>query len=192
MIDLKPLIAAPVFVALMGSASFASTFDGSTIRATTRFPTLAGSTSAGPFDKVVDSSVEFPSALFTPFFGPTFDFSGDTITITHAQSSHASATFNGWIFNDLNNELADFSGIAVMSDTTGFFSGDLSRLSFDDDNLYLNFQGLAFPTAGESIVLKVSFGAVAAVPLPAGLPLLAGGLGLLALWRRKGEGLRAI
>lgn len=188
MIDLKALFLAPLCAVLFSAASFASTFDGAMIRASTSYPTLPGSTTSGPFDKVVDGSVEFPSALFTPFYGPSFDFAGDTITITHRQSSHASATFNGWIFNDLNSALPSFSGISVLSDTTGFFSGDPSRLSFDADNLYLNFQSLSFQTANEQIVLQVSFGTVASVPLPAGLPLLGGALILLATARRRTQG----
>lgn len=182
---LKSIAAPAALLAALGTGSFAATFDGTTIRATTSFPTLPGSTTSGPFDRVIDGSVEFPTALFAPFYGPTFDFAGDTITISHQASGHATAVFNGWIFNDLNDALADFTGFSVLSDSSGFFAAAPGRLSFDAENLMINFQGLSFTTPDEQIVLRVDFDDVSSVPLPAGLPLLLGALGWLAYTRRR-------
>lgn len=164
----------------------AATLDGSTIRATAAFPNIPGSTTAGPVDAVVGAGVEFSNGQFTPFFGPTFDFSGNTITITHTATGHSSGTFNGYIFNDLNDTLGDFTSLSVISDTTGFFSGDLSRLFFDAENLYVNFESLFFQTSSDQIVLGVGMG-VSVVPIPATLPLFASGIAIFGLygWRRK-------
>ena len=170
---------------LFSMGSLASTFDGATMRATTSYPTLPGHTSSGPFDRVVDNRVEFPSALFTPFFGPSFDFGDDTLSITHTATSHAPAVFNGWIFNDLTNALPDFTSFSIISDTSGFFLNAPSRLSFDAENLRLNFQGLSFGSASDEIVLKVGFAPTPTVPLPAGVPLIATGLGLFAYLRKR-------
>lgn len=164
----------------------AATLDGATIRATAAFPNIPGSTTGGPIDSVVGAGVEFSNGQFGAFFGPTFDFSGSTITITHAATAHSAATFNGYIFNDLNNTLGNFTGLSVISDTSGFFSGDLSRLFFDADNLFVNFESLNFATAGHQIVLGIDMG-VSVVPIPATLPLFASGIAIFGLysWRRK-------
>lgn len=167
----------------------AATFDGATIRGSAAFPTLSGPTTAGPVDRVVGAGVEFVNGDFRPFSGPSFDFGGSTITITHSENGHLGGTFNGYTFTDLNDSLADFGSFSVLSDSTGFFSGDPSRIFFDADTLFINFQDLSFATADEQIVLEVGFD-TAVVPLPATLVLLIGALGTLgavgARGRRKG------
>lgn len=175
------------FAALFAlTSAHAATLDGATIRATAAFPTIPGSTTGGPVDAVVGAGVEFSNGQFGAFFGPTFDFSGSTITITHAATGHSSATFNGYIFNDLNDALGDFTGLSVISDTSGFFSGDLGRVSFDAENLFVNFESLSFSTADHQIVLGIDMG-LSVVPIPATLPLFASGIAIFGLysWRRR-------
>lgn len=177
--------AAIVLSAISGVGAMAATLDGVTIRATANFPTIGGAVVGGPVDAVVGAGVEFSDGQFGAFFGPSFDFSGDTITITHQQTGHQSGTFNGYIFNDLLDAVGDFTGLSVISDSTGFFSGDLSRLSFDAENLFVNFESLSFANQVDpTIVLKVSTD-MNVVPVPATLPLLVGGLGLLGVASRR-------
>jgi len=178
---------AALFLAAATLSVSAATLDGATIRATANFPVIGGPTVGGPVDAVVGAGVEFTDGQFGAFFGPSFDFSGNTITITHANTSHSSGTFNGYIFNDLLNMLGNFTGLSVLSDSTGKFSGDPSRLGFDANNLFVNFQGLNFGSdQNPTIVLGIQMASTTPVPLPASLPLLAAGMaGLVALRRRK-------
>lgn len=178
-------IAAAAPAAVLATVAAASTFDGSTIRATAHFPVIPGSAQGGPVDALVGAGVEFSDGQFGAFFGPSFDFAGSTITITHAATGHQSGTFNGYVFNDLNNVLGDFTGLSVISDSSGFFSSDLSRLSYDAENLFVNFESLSFSNPNEVIVLGVTFGGTTAVPLPAGGVLLLSALGVAALARRR-------
>lgn len=173
-------VAAMLTVGALGAASAAS-LDGVTIRATANFPTIGGGTTGGPVDAVVGPGVEFVDGDFGSFFGPSFDFAGDLLTITHAQTSHSSGTFNGYIFNDLNNALNDFNAFSIVSDSTGFFSSDPSRIFFDADNLFVNFESLSFAgTNNPTIQLRIgNAGDTSVIPLPATLPLLLAGFGVL-------------
>jgi hypothetical protein len=177
------------FVLLMnlGSLASAMTLDGATIRATAAFPDLTFPTvTAGPVDAIVGAGVEFTDGMFTPFFGPSFDFAGNTLTITQALTGHSAGTFNGYIFNDILNGLSDFSAFSILSDTTGFFSGDPTRISFDANNLYVNFASLDFANQPEArIVLGITTLDAPTVPLPAALPLFAAGLGAMGLLSRR-------
>ncbi len=144
-------------------------FRGQTIEATAHFPDFPGTTTAGPIDKVVGAGIEFNDGEFTPFFGPSFDFDDTTILITHAQTGHTGATFNGYQFNDILGTLADIVVVSIISDSSGFFSGDPSRITWDANNIFINFQGLSFSGVDDPrILLGVAFGEV---PLPGALPL---------------------
>jgi hypothetical protein len=71
--------------------------------------------------------------------------------------------------------------INAATNLAGF---DASRVSFDANNIYVNWQGLVFNT--NTVVSLDVNGSVAPVPEPATLVLVgAGGLGLLAKARRR-------
>jgi hypothetical protein len=181
------LLAATALAVTFGTGGFAASLDGFTIQASAAYPNIPGSTTAGPISAVIGAGIEFADGQFTPFFGPSFDFSGDTLTITHDQTGHASGTFNGYIFNDILAAIGDFSGFSILSDTFGFFSGDPSRVSFDAENLYVNFESLSFVgfSSDAQLVLKIETAGMPDVPLPAALPLMLAGLGGLAAVRRR-------
>ncbi len=87
----------------------------------------------------------------------------------------ASYAFNGYRFSDVNGEIDSFVSVTINPLTTvaGF---DASRISFDNDNIWLNMSGLTI-NAGDSLSIDVS--AVAAVPEPETYAMFLAGLGLL-------------
>jgi hypothetical protein len=101
---------------------------------------------------------------------------------TYGSGTFSEAGFNGFAFQDLTNAL--IAGVTVDSSTSlsGF---DSSRVTFTDDTIWVNLQGLTF-VSGSSVMLDVSF--ADAVPEPAyyqlGALLAFGGLGALRLRKR--------
>lgn len=170
------LVATPASAAMIGV----------TIEATALFPDLAApTTTAGPVDAVVGPGIEFTDGQFTPFFGPSFDFDDATITITTTAVNHSGGSFNGYRFFDVLGGLPNISALSIISDTSGFFSAAPSRLSFDANNIFINFQDLSF-NGDEVVVLGVQTqDAGAPVPEPATLTLLGTGLVLAGARRRR-------
>lgn len=164
-------------VAALGATSFAAQagYVGNTVEAQAYFPALppGSTTGGGPVNAVVGAGVEFTDGMFTPFFGPSFDFADTTITITHAQTGHSSGTFNGYGFFDVFATIDDIVGVDIISDSTGFFSGAPGRITFDTNTVFVNFESLNFAgTNTPQIVLGVRFDNGGNVPEPGSLALV--------------------
>jgi hypothetical protein len=93
-----------------------------------------------------------------------------------------SVAFNGPHIYDYQDTISSFTSVSLKAATlTGF---DASRISFDADNIYLNFAGLGIP--GYDTVVSVDLNTSTVVPEPASLLLLGTGLvGAVRAVRRK-------
>ena len=117
---MKKIIKSCLVLAALAVSGLANAgYLGQSVQTFASFPTLVGpSVTGGPVTSVVGAGVEFSNGQFGAFFGPTFDFADTTITITHAQTSHSSATFNGYTFFDVFSTIDAITNVTILSDST--------------------------------------------------------------------------
>ncbi|GGD98290.1 hypothetical protein GCM10011529_00410 [Polymorphobacter glacialis] len=119
--------------------------------------------------------------------GPTdgigyFDLSFSDTSITadfKSEATWSGADFNGFRVYDVNDAITAITSVSLLS--TNMVGLDLSRITFDANNIYVNWNGLAFNN--DTIV---TLGVNAAVPEPATWAMMIAGFGLVgAAMRRK-------
>lgn len=167
-------LAALAIVASAGAAQ-AALLDGKTVSFTYLFPTIStvyGSPADGNY--VVGAGVEIPNGFCCGFEG-TLNLSDTNILADFIASTFYTGTsFNGFRISDVNSTIGDFTGVTIngLTNMVGF---DASRVTFDANNIWVNWQGLAF-NPDTFVSLDINGGNQ--VSEPAGIALLA--LGLLA------------
>lgn len=156
----------------------AALLDGKTIKSEYLYPntsTVNGWYGSGTY--VVGAGVEANAMNIATDYSDTnimidFNFSGQW----------SDATFNGFHFFDVNNTIDDFTSVSLnsLSNMTGLSQ---SAISFDANNIWLNWQDLNFST---STVVSIDIGAAQSnVPEPDSIALLGLGVAGLALARRR-------
>jgi hypothetical protein len=142
--------------------------------------TPLGDTANGNY--VVGAGVEVTGAFQN---NVQLDISDDQLLFSFSNLSVASRPFVGLRLSDVLGQIDAFTAFTVSTESSIEFAS--SRLSFDADNLWVNFAGLSF-AQGDRLVLNVvdsSPAPVPAVPEPATKVLMLLGLGsLLALRAR--------
>jgi hypothetical protein len=112
------------------------------------------------------------------------DFSGSGFTLSPSNNvRYGDVDFNGPRLFDIDNNIADFSAVTLLSSTiTGL---DQTRISFDSNNIFLNLQGLTF-TSGQTASFAVA-SLASAVPETATWSMMILGMGAVgfAMRRRK-------
>ena len=165
------------------SAAGAQSFDGSMLTYQYYFPNSGvpyPAASNGSF--LVGPGIEVPNVSDDR---ATLDVSGSNIFIDFIDTSNwGPATFNGWVLGDETNSLAAILGVSIDPSTnlTGF---SLSNISFTDDTIAVNWQGLNF-TSATVVSLNVTFGD-AAVPEPSSWAMMLLGFGAAGLALRRGR-----
>lgn len=176
----KPVLAAVLAGMAMGSA-MAAPLMGGVLNYSYYYPTLGtlyggspnsnGNFTVGPGDEIYSITDAMGSLNVT----------ADQIIV---ELSHSSAIdpgpFSGWVLTDILGMIDRFAAVSIDAATT--LPGlDASRLSFTNDTIALNWQGLSFE-AGMRVVLNV---ATLPMPEPGSLPLLGAALLGIAVTRRR-------
>jgi hypothetical protein len=174
------LLAAIAVAALTPSSTFADavSFDGQSLEFEYMYPNTGSPLTTQHF--TVGSGVESPNGYASQF---GLDVSASTVDVDFRTSSTwASAAFNGFRLTDYTGSIAAITGVSLVS--TNMTGLTQSRVTFDANNVFVNWNGLSF-NADTFVSLSVAFqtpaGESSATPLPAaataGLALM-GGLGL--------------
>lgn len=167
----------------VSSTTANAAFMGETLRLQGFFPNLNNPIST-PFDAVVSSEVEFqeldtgalPGYIVADIevdvdnYSITWDFvnTGGFITFP-------SAEFNGHVLTDINGSIPSIIDVAIDTTTTTF-SLDSSRVFFNEDQVFLNVEGLSIDQ-GSLVKVTVEF-----VPLPAAVWFFLSGVLLIGVY----------
>lgn len=146
---------ATVGVAVSGVTDVVPGFEGKTIGYTYLFPTISGVYGNTARDVTVGAGVEIASINPDSNIG-SMDISNDHVLITFNNAVSWNPTaFNGFRLSDKFGTVSDIAGVTLLQN--GNNSGlDATDISFDANNIYLNWQGLTFQ-AGGHVELGVLF-----------------------------------
>lgn len=180
---LKGLFAALAMVATLGSAH-ATLLTGKTVSFQYAFPSISsayGSSANGNY--VVGSGVEIQNGFCCGFEGK-MDFSDTGFqALFQGTSSYTSSSFNGFRVSDVFGQIASFTSVTVGA-ATNMVGFDASRITFDNDNIWINWQGLAF---NPNTVVAIELNGGNDVPEPGIIALIGLALAGVAVSRRRQE-----
>lgn len=174
----RVVIAAAVLAPMAAQAQLA----GKTVQVEYLFPDASTVFNGNSVNVVVGPGVELAGF---PVGDPrtNVDLSNSNILVTYnSLGTWTSTSFNGLHFFDVFSGIDAFTAV-LINPATNMVGLDASRISFDADNIYVNWQGLSFD---EHTVVSLDVNGMAAVPEPATVGLMATGLlGLGAVARRR-------
>ncbi len=163
-----------VIVLLMCSAVARAGLNGQTVQADWFAPDLVSliethNVVVGPGVELPTGAILFNGNLYQMDLSDTeirFDFFGHAI--------FSPATFNGWVYSDLNNTILPIINVKLGPMSAGISNLSNSDLTFDANAIYGNFESVNIVGAGDFFTLEITFGEDVPEPASCGLLALAG------------------
>jgi len=159
-------------VALQAHAGFV----GNVVHADYLFPDIGNA-----YKNLGDAAVNAAGPEFSVKFASTItaDISDTNILIDifDVNSFFVPSIFNGFHFSDASGTLSPITGVTIAS--TNNFDFNASDITFDADDIFLNFQGRSV-VPDSSLLLNVTF-----IPEPMSALLFGLGLTFIGITRRK-------
>lgn len=153
--------------------------DGTVFDLSGCFPDLSTCSAEGT--ATVGAGVEFPAGGFSIH---DIDLSTSTLSFTYAglfNDTFLAAAFNGFVLTDVNDTLGDFTSVTFNSGV-GYVGGNTPGVTWDANNIYVNFSGLfASGDPPSMVIFDVSTAAVKPADIPAPTPMALLLLGLAGL-----------
>ena len=126
---------------------------GSRIQLEGFYPDLDSPVYTTPIKTITASDIEFPNLAQYVFnaVNVDIDFTDSSITITFTGnmghfSRFLSATFNGYVFTDIDDTIPDFMGFSIDTSVTTL-GIQPSAVTFNKNQLFINVSGLSFNDA---------------------------------------------
>ena len=178
-----------VFISGIAMPAHAALLDGKQIQLDYLYPDTSSVYNGNSYLVTVGPGVEIPGILSGDQIGASVDLSDTNIFIKflRGEGSFTSSAFNGPHIYDSQGVIDPFTSVTINSvtDLPGF---DFSRISFDADNIYINFSGLPLDASTNPVVSIDLNGAPSngAVPEPATMLLFGiGGIATAFVRRRR-------
>ena len=167
----KLAVATAFASAAIAGPAMAAGFDGSTIQYQYRNPNVA--TTIATQNAVAGTGVEFNDSA--NYFQVDLSGTGFTAVDTYG-GFFAPNSFNGFVLSDVTNNLAAITGVTFLS---GGFAGERPTVTFDANNIFVNFANIIQGTAANTAYrYNVTF-ASGAVPEPATWGMMILGFGMI-------------
>ncbi len=174
------MISATIWLCSGVGTAVAGPFEGQTINYQYYFPNLTiPYASAENGNYLVNSGIEISNVV--DGYG-AIDFSGDGFVVSFTNdSSFSSATFNGFVVSDILSTIDSFTSFNLVANT-GVLGTPI--LNFDENNLYVNWQGLNFGR-GDLIFTVNTDNFINPIPEPEIHAMLIVGFGLIGYTVRR-------
>lgn len=180
---IKSLVLSLVAALGFAASAHASLLDGKVVSYQNYFPDIGSPSADGSNgNHLVDGGVEVSNIAASV---GTLDISDTNLFVSFTKNAYfTEASFSGFLIADVNNAIDAFTSVNInaLTNMVGF---DASRISFDENHIWVNWQNLAF-TSSTVVSLDVNGRGRQEVPEAASLALIGLGLvGLTATRRRK-------